>query len=629
MTSLIGQYATPFFALGLLVVFVYAWRRFDEPSFSSDEALPSTTEPLRYLFLRREYRRARFTYVVASLLLYCALVWPGPTVVPALGVVGMKDFPTEAWALLVALILVGLIPNSNLTWLTTVEAHLRRLVHSRFLVPDGTMRMIGSLQDAPYEPPASQLNAVPSAQREALQRDLKAPTSSLRYRWARATMLMESFRQLGAGAVHPLHRATFEPFNKDFESIQERYRTLAQDVAALGDLDAGTPQHEKTTRAVDALLRRIYAYLNWGLRYSADSEREVSQTLEDIGFTVPEIGDQRLFDIVFPATLLVAGITMGFWLIVDGLGNLTSGKGPTLATSVVTALSSGMSASLMYGGAVVIALRRRASQIERMEWRGTTPKCLVPIAVSAGLTTWFVITATTALWEMGQTAESLASGVRAARAYLSGIPASDPGAVPWTFLPIRIATAAPWLLAGAVASVLLAILVSGSVRKSETSRRIREALILGGGLGLAVSCAQLIQTALAFNLLGRTPAWEFVPVVGLAGFACGAAIGFAVPHAFRASLIEPFDPETARTLCDLLREAERVHGTRDAAETWAFEPHRRLRGITPAEAVQTQAFSTRARALLDDIAFANGPAARDEREPAPMPVVIEGGRKRG
>ena len=59
-----------FFFLGFWVVVAYAWQRFNEPSFPNQQALPRAVEPLRYLFLRPTYRKARLTYVVGLLLLY-------------------------------------------------------------------------------------------------------------------------------------------------------------------------------------------------------------------------------------------------------------------------------------------------------------------------------------------------------------------------------------------------------------------------------------------------------------------------------------------------------------------------------------------------------------------------------
>ena len=146
-----------YFALGCLTVIAYAWQQFNQPTFPDQDTLPHVLEPLRYLFLGPTYRRARITYVGASLLLYCLLVLAGPNLFDALEQVGgpKTNIPIQFWALLVALIIVGLIPNSNIKWIAFIETQLRRFVHSFFLVPDGTLRTIGLLEDARYDPPAT------------------------------------------------------------------------------------------------------------------------------------------------------------------------------------------------------------------------------------------------------------------------------------------------------------------------------------------------------------------------------------------------------------------------------------------------------------------------------------------
>lgn len=626
------HYQSVFFVLGLFIVAAYAWQRFNEPSFPNNDTLPRMldpkSDPLPYLFLRRAYRKARFTYIAASLLLYSTLVWPGPTIVPALGIVGVKDFPAEGWALLVALLLVGLIPNSNVKWLTMIEDRLRGGVHAWFLVPDRIVQTIGLLEDARYEPPQSQINAVASPQRERLQKDLKAPTNTLRYRWARATMLMASLNQMGAGASHPLRRAAFVPFREDFQVIRDKHQLLAQEIAALSDEGGNPAGEEAMIGKVDHLLKRIYSYISWGLRQQADTEQDVDSILEELGFTIPAIGERRLFDVVMPAVLLVAVIAMGFWLTSDLMTVFLTGSGPPLATSVVGSVSSAMAASLMYGGAVLIALKLRASQIERKEWRRGSARCLVPIAIAAGLLTWAVIIVTTALWEGTDTLNSLASLALLAKALATGTAADPTSVAAWKYLPIKILTAAPWLLAGVTVSVLTARLVGAPIARQAGRRRL-DALVMGGGLGLAAGTAQLIQLSLLAVLSGGSPSFGLVPLVGVAGALCGITIGLVVPHAFRTSFREPFDPISARSLSELLRRAEDATGSRSFGESWAFTPNPHLHGITPAEAIQFKAYASTVRGLLDRDAVPGRAEPPPDLGKRPQPMVIEGGRMAG
>ncbi len=131
------------------------------------------------------------------------------------------------------------------------------------------------------------MNAVASPLRDRIKDGLKLPRNSLRHRWARASMLMESLRQMGAGNAHPLRRAAFEPFQEDFTAIREKHQLLKQDVEAAGEGPGGSEAEDALAASVEHLLTRIYAYISWGIRHQADTDRDVDQALHDLGFRVP------------------------------------------------------------------------------------------------------------------------------------------------------------------------------------------------------------------------------------------------------------------------------------------------------------------------------------------------------
>jgi hypothetical protein len=73
---------------------------------------------------------------------------------------------------------------------------------------------------------------------------------------------------------------------------------------------------EKLSRSVENLLKRVYAYISWGIRYQVDSEREVDQTLNDLGFRIPDRATgHHLLDIVVPTVLLIAAIVTVFGVV--------------------------------------------------------------------------------------------------------------------------------------------------------------------------------------------------------------------------------------------------------------------------------------------------------------------------
>ena len=554
-----------YIAIGLAVVLCYSWQRFDEPTFPNKETLPHAVEPIQYLFTGRAYTRARLIYLCGAMLLYVLLILAGPQLVKLIPGAPQSNVPLEAWPLLVALILVGFMPNSNIEWLMAIERRLRRGVHELFLVPTGIVRTIGVLEYANYDPPASVLSGIPDAERDKLQKDLAAFKGSLEYKWARATLLLESLDVKG-GDGNPLMRESFAPFEQDLKGIKERYSQLELQMRLA-------ERKEQLDDSVDGLLKRMYAYIAWGIRRQSKSERAVFRNLETLGFDIPPVSNRRVFDVVAPAALLVALITFLFWVGHDAVfpSGQAGSDSQAGSYSIVNSLSSAMAAGLMYGYAVYAALRSRSRQIEDGAWMQTSPKCYLPIAVRAGLFSWFIIVASTVPMVLRSS-------------WTSGRPPD------WRALPEFIATALPWVVAGAAASCLIAMLLSGDVRRMTRGDRLRDALILGCLLGLAAAFANDVQGALE-DSIHDTPR-NFLEIiyagaaVGLAGVVCGMVIGFMAPNACRSNIVTPFSAEMAKALDRGLQAARESLGGDEAARTWLFTPRNDLGGITPAEAVQ-------------------------------------------
>lgn len=634
-----------FSCFGILIVLTYAWQRFDEPSFPKEETLPRTVEPLRYLFLKPAYAKARLFYLLGLLGLYVLLLLPGQSMVGVLGGPSPKDgLSPQAWPLLAALILTGLgTAPTSVKWLNFIEEQLRRWVHAWYLVPDGIRSTIAVLDDARYDPPPPLLNFLASPFKEKCQEDLRSERGTLSHSWARATVLVTSIKAMLNGAPHPLRRSAFEPFRKDFfEDILVTYRALKLDIQALnpGDED----DEEQLSRSVANLLKRVYAYISWGIRYQADSEREVDQTLKDLGFRIPDRAPgHHLSEIVVPAVLLIAAIVTAFWVANDAIslamGWVTNDdicRGATdchpMYKSIVAALTSAMAACLTYAAIVLIVLKRRAAEIEQKVWDKRSWRCLIPIALAAGLATWLTIVLSTVYWKPSEAWSSLIGIAQLVMQSTAETGASTSTAPAWAFLPTKMATALPCFLVGMTASVVLVMRLGGDVRRTGTADRLRDAFVMAAALGVAAAVAQLIQTSLVdqFRGLGLTkdalPPLQLLWIDGLAEFFCGAILGFVVPAACRTNVTTPVDPMTARALRDLQRDARAKLGSKVAGDDWVFAPNDDLRGITPAEALQYRSHATGVGNLLESAAQRQLEEARPDRSDRPAPVLIEGGR---
>jgi energy-coupling factor transporter ATP-binding protein EcfA2 len=367
----------------------------------------------------------------------------------------------------------------------------------------------------------------------------------------------------------------------------------------------------------------------WAERYGGSLDR-VQQLFED-SWDALKSGQRslRVFDIVAPTVFLLALVVMVFWVTYDAIGWTTS---TTIYQSIVSALTTAMAAGLVYGAVISIVLKGRSAKIAQKVWREGSWRCLIPIAIKAGLVTFLVIVLATVYWKFSDTWQSVV-----AIAQLFARSAADTGATSstppeWAYLPIKMATALPWVLVGMTASLVLVVRLSGDVRRIGMSDRLRDAMFLAVALCLAAAAAQLIQTSLVDTFRDQglstdpVPSLRLVWIDGLAEFVCGAVVGFMVPQACRANLVTPSDPITARVLRDLLREARATFGSKGAAEDWVFMPNGELGGITPAEAVQYKRHEILARRLLESEGTRR---RRETRSDPPVPVVIEGRRDAG
>jgi F0F1-type ATP synthase membrane subunit c/vacuolar-type H+-ATPase subunit K len=176
----------------------------------------------------------------------------------------------------------------------------------------------------------------------------------------------------------------------------------------------------------------------------------------------------------------------------------------------------------------------------------------------------------------------------------------------------------------ATASAVLAGRISGDAGRVDKPHRLRDAIVLGIAVGLAAVTAQLIQGSLSDFVFHEidAPPFKIVPIVGLAGLACGVVIGFMVPQACRANIVAPPHADMARALWSLLRQAESALGTKAAAEDWGVHAKRRPRGIIPAEAAQYKTQATGVGRLLENEASRRHEEVRREGLAS---VVIEGG----
>jgi hypothetical protein len=589
-----------FLAIGMIVVLMFAWRRFNEPSFPNNDTLPRTVDPLRYLFISSAYTKARLVYSLGFIFLYVLLVLPGPS---AASLVGVTNLPTEGWALAVAIVIVQVAPNAGIKWLNLVEETWRKWVHSWFLVPDGIVKTAAILQEAKLSLTPEQFENLPEDVRLRIEAGLQLPPNSLRGGWARAQAMLDGTLRTGA-----FSGLAAEPFKDDFDDIKKRYRALRDEIAPYLEstpAPAACDGIDGVDTKLQGFLRSVYIYISWLVLYSAQNERDVDQKLEDFGFSIPPRGGRRTFDLMATPAIMVGFVTLVFWLAAP----LPQGKPGTPAydavAHVMTAAAGWIGNSLFYGLVLYLALHLRSTQIEEKAWMRGSPRCLGVIAMKTGFTAYVtivvvgVVSALIPVWLKAAVREPDANSVW--------------GGVDWLQ---KLLGSTPWALVGATVGVMVARSVGVDIERTTVADRIKEGLRFGAVLALVAGVAQLLQNTINQQLLAglvkhfhaSDQAWIFItnPLeVGTVGAACGAIIGFTVPYAFRMSILEPADWQEARNLQDLIDRATTAFGSAEKARDWAFSPTKtnKFAGLTPAEALGYRAYApTVMRYVKTDVA---------------------------
>src|SRR5262249_26282509 len=144
--------------------------------------------------------------------------------------------------------------------------------------------------------------ALPNPYREkldVLRRDLAAPQSSLEYRWARATCVFSLLKQIGVAAELPLKSVAFAPFRDDLKAIQEKFSAVQRDVSVFLEQHRNEAREEDLKSSIGIILKRMYAYISWGLGNQEKSEKDIDEILREIGFKIPDgRSPHRLIDIL-------------------------------------------------------------------------------------------------------------------------------------------------------------------------------------------------------------------------------------------------------------------------------------------------------------------------------------------
>ncbi len=546
------------FMAAAIIVVLYCWPKFDEPSVAKNDNDFITQFLPRDLASPKEYSYGLATYAIAMLTVLAVLSALGP---PVLKLIGLEAPTTAAGAtpIVVALAMVGLAPNIPV--LKEIEIAIRRFAHRRAFIPSAAKATAERLTAAKFDF-AQYLgtNALGSDEMSGVKpSDLAAERGSIEYNWARLCCLCYALRLREDEETEALDRDLLNSYRRDVDSIYERRTMLAAQIAHFREhADDQVVRRELRLKIRDSL-QKLYILIGCSTRLGGRSRARIDAALRGFGFELePARAEPHQGDVMIVGLAVMAAIVLAIFYAATEIGKLglwqASDYFPILPYE---AFILSLSALLTHGVAILTADRMRGAMLKSERWfdaDDAAPRRSVAnyirVGVACAVVGFFVLVAfaatqQTPTWAMAK------------------------GALPFALLP-------------AVTGAFYAAHVDNAELNCRPSRLIEILLqaVVTGVVGLVA--------ADAWVSLGPTT-WptgiDYVILTGVMGFGVGASLAWYIPENAIRRRFDPLRELAESRIRQVTALAVERLGTQEAAERWLATPTASLQGASPAAAL--------------------------------------------
>jgi len=369
---------------GTVVVAMYSWTRFDEPSYDSQSEYFARYKP-RFATSSQRYWRAKWSYVGAITLMFFVF-----SLVPELFIglasidpnAGQPKLGEAAIPLAVALALITL---ENTPGLRDIERRIRGFLHAFARIPDRVRRSVAQMRSSPFNFTPNSISALtrklglPSEGSNPLANlsDLLAEDDLL-HSWYSIGALLYALSEKNRDriGIDPLF---FESYKAEFESIGDKHVALTelvrQHVAERSRADAAD---SSTLREVRDLRDRLFTFIACGVHSNVKGDAESLEIIKRLGFAIRP-SDRRNRAFVAPLAglaiivLIVVSIFTGYSTqifrehVLLRVGRAWIDAFPVPKETLGFYTWSWMTA-LFYLSAIIAALAIRNSRVAKRKW---------------------------------------------------------------------------------------------------------------------------------------------------------------------------------------------------------------------------------------------------------------------
>jgi len=283
------------FAFGAVMVGMYSWSRFDEPSCDSQSEYFFRYKP-RFSTSYGRYARAKWAYVGAMMVVYMAFSLV-PGLVNAFASLRASDDSSktiDGFPLAVALALVTL---QNVPGLKELEKRIRGFLHTVARIPDCVRRTVAQMRSSPFnfEPGVYQCQTKKLLAQPGTASPLTGDLSKLRdddeilHTWycvGNVLAALSERRRDGVG-IDPIF---FANYRDELDSIAAKHIALVELVREhVGEcLKGSSPTDLGTLSEVRDLRDRLYTFVACGVHSTVRNEADSLDVVARLGFVIAD-----------------------------------------------------------------------------------------------------------------------------------------------------------------------------------------------------------------------------------------------------------------------------------------------------------------------------------------------------
>ena len=372
-------------SFGALVVGMYSWARFDEPSYDSHSEFITRYAP-RFSTSAKRYWRAKWGYIAAITLVFL-IFSTVPEIFRAL-LPNLSDGNQaklgEVWVPLAAAL--ALMTLENMPILKDAERKIRAFLHAVARIPECIRRTVAQMKSSPFNFTPRTIAAltrkldVPSGSNNQPEANFTAVLAEddLVHTWytVGALLCVLSERNRDQTGIEPLF---FESHKDELESIADKHTALAELVRRhLLQRSLSEAADSSMPREVRELRDRLYTFIACGVHSSIKADAQSLEIIKRLGFAIRPSNERKTS---FVAQL--AGLALAALMVVSALAgystqifrnlvilpvDLSWRMAFPMPAETLAIYAWSWTTALFYFAAIMGALAVRNSRVAKREW---------------------------------------------------------------------------------------------------------------------------------------------------------------------------------------------------------------------------------------------------------------------